>query len=150
MKTKITSMFNSSREGALDLARKVSLAMTAPTEKQARLILFSAGIVALGIGLSADVLAQTGGLGARGGNIDDQRIARAVNTLFKFLEGSFGALIMAAAGIGAIVSASFGQFKAALSCMVVAVGAFILRSMMNTFFNIESLQADGTMYDGEL
>lgn len=150
MKTKITSMFISSRESALDLARKVSLAMTAPTEKQARLILFSAGIVALGIGLSADVLAQgTLGAGARQGQIEDGRIAAAVNTLFKFLEGSFGALIMAAAGIGAIVSASFGQFKAALSCMVVAVGAFILRSMMNTFFNIESIQT-GVGYDGEL
>jgi predicted dinucleotide-utilizing enzyme len=52
-----------------------------------------------------------------------------------YLEGSFGALVMAAAGIGAILSASFGQFKAALSLMVVAVGAFILRSLISTFFN---------------
>ena len=60
----------------------------------------------------------------------------------KYLEGSFGALIMAASGLGAIMSAAFGQYKMALSCMVVAVGAFILRSMMYTFFNVQSVTAD--------
>ena len=58
-----------------------------------------------------------------------------------YLEGSFGALVMAAAGIGAIMSAAFGQFKASLSLMVVAVGAFILRSLMGTFFNDIGIQS---------
>jgi len=152
MKTKISSMFVSAREGTLDIVRKASLMMTAPTEKQAQHILFVAGVLCLGVGLSHDVFAQTGGLGGQNalqGGVEDGRIAAAVNTLFKFLEGSFGALIMAASGIGAIVSAAFGQFKAALSCMVVAVGAFILRSMMNTFFNIQSIQSSAG-YDGDM
>lgn len=144
MKREIKSLIAKTREAALDITRKISVASVAPSERHARLILFAAGVALLGAGLSADVLAQgTGGVVARGGQIEDTRIASAVNVLFKFLEGSFGALIMAAAGIGAILSASFGQYKAALSCMVVAVGAFILRSMMNTFFNIQSISNAG-------
>lgn len=140
MKTSIKSLFVKAQELALDVTRKLAVAKVAPTEKQAQMILFAAGIICLGIGLSGEVFANQGLWQARTGQIEDGRIAQAVSTLFKFLEGSFGALIMAAAGIGAILSASFGQYKAALSCMVVAVGAFILRSMMNTFFNTESIQ----------
>jgi len=116
----------------------MAVAKVAPTEKHAQLVLFSVGVICLGIGLSGDVFAG-GQQAALIGEIEDVRIANAVATLFKFLEGSFGALVMAASGIGAILSAAFGQYKMALSCMVVAVGAFILRSMMNTFFNTQSL-----------
>jgi hypothetical protein len=38
------------------------------------------------------------------------------------------------------MSAAFGQYKAALSLMIVAVGAFILRSFMSTFFNDLNIQ----------
>jgi hypothetical protein len=153
MKTSIKSLFVKAQELALDVTRKLAVAKVAPTEKQAQMILFAAGIICLGIGLSGEVFAN-GGVGggnwqARGGQIEDSRIANAVATLFKFLEGSFGALIMAAAGIGAILSASFGQYKAALSCMVVAVGAFILRSMMNTFFNTSSIDNGTNDYASE-
>jgi hypothetical protein len=142
MKTSIKSLFAKTHEAALDVTRKLAIAKSAPTEKQAQTILFVAGIICLGIGFSSDVFANTGagGWNARGGEIEDARIANAVSTLFKFLEGSFGALIMAASGIGAVLSAAFGQYKMALSCMVVAVGAFILRSMLNTFFNTQSIE----------
>lgn len=145
MKTRITSTITSAKERALDIARKVSLAVSAPTEKQAQMILFAAGVTALGLGLSDDLFAQTSGglIPASGGQIEDSRIAQAVSVLFTFLEGSFGALIMAASGIFAIVAAAFGQYKAALSCMVCAVGAFILRSIMQTFFNTQSLNDTG-------
>jgi hypothetical protein len=144
MKTRITSVVASARERALDISRKVALAVTSPTEKHAQMILLAAGVIALGAGLSADAIAQAGGGGfgppnAGSGDIEDGRIANAVATLFRYLEGSFGALIMAGAGIMAIASAAFGQYKAAMSCMIVAVGAFILRSFMNTFFNTSTL-----------
>jgi hypothetical protein len=42
---------------------------------------------------------------------------------------------MVSAGIGAIMSSAFGQYRAALSLLVVALGAFILRSVLSTFFN---------------
>jgi hypothetical protein len=149
MKTRITSVINSAKERALDVARKASLVVTAPTEKQAQTILFAAGVLTLSLGLSEELFAQAGNFNtvnnslAGNGQIEDGRIAAAVNVLFAFLEGSFGALIMAASGIAAIVAAAFGQYKAALSCMVCAVGAFILRSIMQTFFNVESVnQAD--------
>jgi hypothetical protein len=141
MKAKITSMFNKTREAALDLGRKVAVAKRAPSEAQGRMILFTFGIVCLGLAFSDHALAND--WAARSGQVEDTRIAQAVATLFTFLEGSFGALIMAASGIGAVLSAAFGQYKAALSCMVVAVGAFILRSMMNTFFNVTSIEGQG-------
>jgi len=142
MKTQVKSLFSKAREAALDVTRRIAAAKAAPTERQAQAILFTVGVICLGIGLSGEVFAT--GLGsARQGNIEDTRIALAVGVLFRFLEGSFGALIMAASGIGAILSAAFGQYKAALSCMVVAVGAFILRSMMNTFFNTTTVNSIG-------
>ena len=42
---------------------------------------------------------------------------------------------MVAAGLGTIISAAFGQYRAALALLVVAIGAFILRSLVTTFFN---------------
>jgi hypothetical protein len=150
MNTKIKSIFVKARETALDATRKIAVAKMAPTEKQAQAILFAAGIICLGIGLSDDVFAGgAGGWNSRQGDVEDSRIALAVSTLFKYLEGSFGALIMAAAGIGAILSAAVGQYKAALSCMVVSVGAFILRSFMTTFFNVESLQSTSFSSDND-
>jgi hypothetical protein len=144
MKTRITSAITSVKERALDVARKASLVVTSPTEKQAQTILLAAGVICLSLGFSDELFAQGGTFGtgsslAGQGQIEDSRIAAAVQVLFTFLEGSFGALIMAASGIAAIVAAAFGQYKAALSCMVCAVGAFILRSVMQTFFNTQSL-----------
>jgi predicted dinucleotide-utilizing enzyme len=86
-------------------------------------------------GLSMDSQAWTGTT-----KYNDARVVNAVNAVLSYLEGTFGALIMAAAGIGAIISASFGGYKAAISLMVVAVGAFILRSLMSTFFNDSQVQ----------
>jgi hypothetical protein len=101
--------------------------------------LFVAGVLLLAGSGSTEAFAQL----ANAGEISDGKIALAVTTIFKYLEGSFGALIMAASGIGAIMSAAFGQYKAALSCMVVAVGAFILRNLMYTFFNTSTIIDDG-------
>ena len=118
------------------VGQKISVAMVAPTEKQARLALFVAGVAILGLGLSHDVIAAEQGATT----YNDERIANAVNAIMTYLEGSFGALIMAASGIGAIMSAAFGQYKAAFSLMAVAVGSFILRSLISTFFNDLSIQ----------
>ena len=113
----------------------------APSEAQVRTIIFLAGISMLAISLSLDATAQgLGGGGNTSTKYNDAKVANAVNAIMTYLEGSFGALIMAASGIGAIMSAAFGQYKAALSLMVVAVGAFILRSIMSTFFNDMNIQ----------
>jgi len=56
--------------------------------------------------------------------------------LYRALTGGFGALIMIVAGLGAILAAAFGQFKAALSALVVALGVFVLQIFIKAFFNV--------------
>jgi hypothetical protein len=73
-------------------------------------------------------------------NYNDARLLGAINAILSYLEGSFGALVMACAGITAILSAAFGQYKASLGLLVIAVGSFILRSLMGTFFNDVGIQ----------
>lgn len=81
-----------------------------------------------------------GGVGGVGGGpsvgngYNDTLIRVAVCKLFQLIEGSFGGLIMVIAGISAVVSAAFGAYRAALSLIVVGVGAFILRSLVSLFF----------------
>jgi len=73
-------------------------------------------------------------------NYNDARIAESADVILTFLNGAFGALVMVASGIGAIISGAFGQYRAALGLMVVAVGSFIVRSLVSTWFNDRSLQ----------
>ncbi len=107
---------------------KEKLATSREGRQQA--LLFSTGLMLLFLGLSFGAQAQ--GLET---NYNQERMSASVNALLTYLEGSFGALVMVASGVGAILSSAFGQYKAALSCLVVAVGSFILRSMLGTFFN---------------
>jgi hypothetical protein len=106
-----------------------SVAFASPTRRQAQIILFLLGIGLVAFGASPELYAQ------RFIRYNEARVTESVNAVLTYLEGSFGALVMVAAGIGAIMSAAFGQYRSALSLMVVAVGAFILRSFMATFFN---------------
>jgi hypothetical protein len=83
-------------------------------------------------------------------NYDDSLVRFSVGNLLRFIEGSFGALVMVASGIGAIVAAAFGAYKAAIALLFVAVGAFILRSLVSLFFgtNYEAYSADGIEFVG--
>ena len=99
--------------------------------------LYAFGFFILGLGLAHDALAH---LGTGQLTYNDVRIAEATNAVLTYLEGSFGALIMVAAGVGCILSAAFGQYRSAIGLLVVAVGCFILRSLVSTFFNDVSLQ----------
>ena len=110
-------------------------AKLAPTKHQAQTALFLLGTALLIGGISAGATAQ--GLET---NYNDLRVSGSVNAILTYMEGTFGALIMAAAGIGAILSSAFGQYKAALGCLIVAVGSFILRSFLATFFNDVNVQ----------
>jgi hypothetical protein len=132
-------MFKNMKEGYTNLCRKIGASLLCPSARQAQVVLFVFGIGILALGLTEAASAQFN----QGGIIryNDQRIVNAVNAIMTYLEGTFGALVMAAAGIGAILAAAFGNYKAALSLMVVAVGAFILRSVMATFFNDQNIQS---------
>ena len=88
-----------------------------------QLSLFLVGVGLLMIGLNESAHADQGTAG------------KACNKLLQYVEGPFGALITAAAGIGAIVAAALGGFKVAWTLVVTAVGAFILRAYMTLFFS---------------
>lgn len=114
----------------LSACRRIGAFQVAPTDKQLQGILLLVGLGLITIGLAHGVDAQT-----RTATYNDTRIASAVNVILAHIEGSFGALVMVAAGIGAILSSAFGNYRAALALLVVAVGSFILRSLIGTFFN---------------
>lgn len=57
----------------------------------------------------------------------------ACNKMLLLVEGAFGALVAAVAGVAAILAAALGGFKMAWSLVVVSVGAFILRSWIQLF-----------------
>lgn len=120
--------------------QKVGAMLAAPTKTQAQLMMLGAAVVVLTAGMNGIAHAASGGSDGVELEYNDDKIATAVKAIFTFLEGSFGALVMVVAGLGAIMSAAFGQYKAALGCLVVAVGAFILRSFVYTFFNTETIE----------
>ena len=122
------------------LGQRLSAFVLAPSRAEIQFVLFTVGMLLL----SGGILGFAHAANDAGTTYDDNRIANAAVTVLTYLEGSFGALVMVVSGIGAILSAAFGQYKAALGCLVVAVGAFILRSFMTTFFNTASLNADSS------
>ena len=125
------------------VCQKAGAALHAPTQGQIQFMLFAVGVVLLTAGLTAGLEAQTFGGGGGGRTIEynDVRLAMSINAILTYIEGTFGAMVMVAAGIGAILSSAFGQYRAALGLLVVAVGAFILRSLVGTFFNDDNIQS---------
>ncbi len=104
------------------------------SENGISLLLFVAGVFLISWAGSEPANAM------RAVNYNDQRLVEAINAILLYLEGSFGALVMVCSGVGAILSAAFGQYRAALGLLVVAIGSFILRSFMSTFFNDVGIQ----------
>jgi hypothetical protein len=124
------------KEKALKLIRKAHVTLSAPTEAQASLGLFIFGVAILSFGL-VDAAQAGGSPGPSRITYNDTRIAEAIQAVLGYIEGTFGAMVMIAAGIGAIFSSAFGQYKAALGLLAVAVGAFILRSLVSAFFQVD-------------
>lgn len=118
---------------------------TAPSKEQIQMTLFVIGAVLITVGTLKGAHAQSSfsDINLENSAYDDQRIQGALARIFRMLEGSFGALIMVCSGLGAILSSAFGQYRAALGCLVVAVGAFILRSITATFFNVGDIDLTG-------
>lgn len=114
----------------LSACQKLGATVSAPSSRQAQAAMFVFGVSILALGLYKQALAQD-----EAPEYNDERIGDAFDRVLTYLEGTFGALVMVAAGLGAILSSAFGQYRAALGCLVVAVGTFILRSFISTFFN---------------
>ena len=129
------SKINMLKERYLRLCQTAGAAFHAPSRSQAQLMLFVLGVGLLTLGYMDAASAQA--------HIEynDARLSESINAILTYIEGTFGAMVMVAAGIGAILSSAFGQYRAALGLLVVAVGAFILRSLVGTFFNDKNIQA---------
>jgi hypothetical protein len=106
-----------------------------PSSQSVQIGLFVLGVVLISSGIALDASAYT-----QKATYNDARIAESADVILTFLNGAFGALVMVASGIGAIISGAFGQYRAALGLMVVAVGSFIVRSLISTWFNDTTLQ----------
>ncbi|MCC6219784.1 MAG: hypothetical protein IT291_00930, partial [Deltaproteobacteria bacterium] len=77
--------------------------------------MFVIGFFVLGLGLGSISPAMAE-------KVDTSSIKCMVAMLFYLTEGDFGALIMVVAGISMLVSAALGNYKAATSLLVVAIG----------------------------
>jgi len=118
--------------------QRIGAFVAAPSRKQVQSMLFAVGVTLLVAGTVSGAIAQVGDPAEI--KYNDARLSESVNAILTYLEGTFGALIMVCAGLGAIMSSAFGQYKAALGCLIIAVGSFILRSFLGTFFNDTNLQ----------
>ncbi len=58
----------------------------------------------------------------------------AIEEICSHMMGNLGGLLMAAAGVGGIASAAFGNMKAMYSCLVTAIGAFGINSVLSLHF----------------
>ena len=135
----VTSLMERVRGTCLAAGQYCGAFFHAPSKAQSQIALCLLGVVILFGGIAWDVIAQGEVTSDLVGEYNDERVSEAVNRIFGYIEGAFGALIMVAAGLGAIMAAAFGQYRAAIGLLVVAVGAFILRSLVGTFFNDETI-----------
>ena len=58
----------------------------------------------------------------------------AIQELCGHMKGNYGALLMSTAGVGAIVSAAFGNYKASYGFIITGIGAFTITSMLSLYF----------------
>lgn len=116
--------------------RDVRVSLTRLADKRAELLLFTLGVILLLDGMYTISVAQTDRSFSEA-NFDDSLIRGSVGNLFKLIEGAFGALVMVVSGLGAIIAAAMGAYRAAVGMLVVAVGSFILRSLVSLFFGTE-------------
>ncbi len=115
-------------------------------ERYANALLMVFGCTLLVGGLTELTIAQgqgpTGSFSEAG--FEDDLIRNSVANLFKLIEGAFGALVMVVSGLGAIIAAAMGAYRAAVGMLVVAVGAFILRALTSLFFGTDYQDYEST------
>ena len=102
-------------------------------------------IVATGVYLLANASAAYADLTSAYPTYDDREIREAVCTLMMFQTGAYGMLITTASGIGAILSAAFGAYRAFVSLLVTALSCFILPAMVSLWFGEISCEGVGNL-----
>lgn len=64
-----------------------------------------------------------------------EKYGEVCSNVIGLMQGDFGAMLTAAAGVGAIVASAMGGFKMAWALIVVSVGSFILEGYVGLFFD---------------
>ena len=115
-------------------------------ERYATALLLVLGCTLLLGGMTEISIAQGGGpTGSFSeAGYEDDLVRNSVGNIFKLIEGAFGALVMVVAGLGAIIAAAMGAYRAAVGMLVVAVGAFILRALVSLFFGTDYVDYEST------
>jgi len=67
--------------------------------------------------------------------VDTSAIDEAICWLMYFQMGSYGALLLAVSGVGAVVGAAMGSYRAAMNCLVVGVGSWLIQPVADLMFN---------------
>lgn len=116
------------------LCQGLHAAFIAPRREHVQYILFIFGVTLVTFGLASGAYAADDFV-----EPDYARMDAVIKIILDLIEGRFGVLIMLCAGIGAIISSAFGQYRAALSLLVVALGAFILRTIISIFFKTDEI-----------
>src|SRR5690606_3755875 len=62
--------------------------------------------------------------------------------MFELIEGDMGVHVAVVAGIGALVATVFGAYRASYSFIVVAIAAFIIRSLVSLWFVVPDCGKD--------
>lgn len=121
------------KEKLIRLCQSAHALMIAPKREHVQYIMLFIGIALVTLSLTSAAYAESFD------NANFERLDNAIGIVLNLIEGRFGVLVMLCAGIGAIISSAFGQYRAALSLLVVALGAFILRTIITIFFNTEGI-----------
>jgi hypothetical protein len=104
------------------------------------LSLIALGVATIGFGIMDDATAQMSSGAAI--TYTDDRVVSLEEVVMTYLEGSFGALLMAFAGMAAIVTTALAKYKSSKKLLVLAVGFFAIaagvflgRAVIEAYFN---------------
>ena len=116
------------------LGQYLGAALNAPKQAHAQCALFLFGACLLASGLSLEAVAQ------HQIEYNDRRLTDSVNVVLTYIEGSFGALVMVAAGIGAILSSAF---RSVPCCFITTCGSnrcclFFVRLLVRSLMTLIS------------
>lgn len=148
----ITKIVSGSMLKYVSACRRIHSTSVVLLTKYATVLMLLLGVAVLTIGVAEFSAAQIGGTtGGTPGQYTTQtygRFSTLTNRVLLLIEGPMGALVMVAAGLLAIISAAFGAYRAAVGLLVVAVGAFVLRSLVSIFFSVDPnvLPTNGATY----
>jgi len=129
MLSELKNNLSSISSGISSFYRSLSLRTFGLAYRNRNFILFACGVTLLSVGLSTVAHAQF-----QSPNYNDTLIRNVIGNLFAMIEGAFGALVMVVAGLFAIIAAAMGSYRSAISMLIVALGAFILRALVSLFF----------------